>query len=54
LAVLNETVNAVSEAKYLFVEEYTVYVVMVTAMTGRPGPTVEALIRVCPSREVPS
>jgi len=34
LAVLNETVNAVSEAKYLFVEEYTVYVVMVTAMTG--------------------
>jgi len=45
LTVLNETVSAVNETQYSFettVEEYAVYVVMVTAVTGGgQGPTVE-------------
>ena len=45
LTVLNQTVSAVSETQYSFgtaVEEYAVYVVTVTAVTGGgQGPTVE-------------
>jgi len=58
ITVLNEISDAVIETQYSFgtaVEEYAVYVVTVTAVTGGgQGPTVEALIWVCPSREVPS